>query len=262
VTAETPTTPPLPPDAPVAQEEKTGTLQRIGGALFSPDETFREIASRPNVLAPLLILIVITVLSTIVLIPRMDFETMMRDQLEESGKTRNMSSEDVDRMVRFSVAFGKVIGYCSPLLAVGFWAVIAGVLLLAFRLMGGEGTFKQAFSVTLYAWLPLTIKGILSTIVALTRGSVSPAEMDVLVRSNPAFLVDMKTQHVLYSLLTSIDLFTIWTVVLLVIGFAWVARTSKARAAAIVVGCWVFALVIKLGFAALGAAKAKAAAAS
>jgi hypothetical protein len=85
--------------------------------------------------------------------------------------------------------------------------------------------------------------------------------MAVLVRSNPAFLVDMKANPVLFSLLSSIDLFTIWTVVLLIIGFAFVARVSKAKSAAIVISLWAVALVIKLGFAAIGAAKAKAAAA-
>jgi hypothetical protein len=231
------------------------------GVLFSPNETFADVVRRPNVLAPLIIMVVITLVSTVIVVPRMDFETMMRDQLAASGKMNNMSSEDADRMVRFSVAFGKAIGYASPLFAIGVWAVIAGVLLISFRLFGGEGTFKQAFSVTLYAWVPLLVKGIVSTFVVLAKGTIGVEEMAVLVRSNPAFLVDMKANPVLFSLLSSLDLFTIWTMVLLIVGFAFVSRVSKAKSAAIVISLWVVALVIKLGFAAIGAAKAKAAAA-
>jgi membrane protein, antimicrobial resistance system len=260
VTSDIETAPP--PGTPAAPEEKKGTLGRMVGALFSPEATFSDVAGRPNLLAPLMIFVIITLASTIVVVPRMDFETMMRDQLEQSGRTRNMSPSDVDRMVRFSVAFGKGIGYSSPIIAIAIWAIIAGVILLAFRLFGGEGTYKQAFSVTLYAWVPLMIKSIITTFVVMSRGSVNPEEMEVMVRSNPAFLVDLHTQRVLWSLLSSLDLFTIWTLVLLIIGFAFVSRTSKARSAAIVIGLWAFALLIKLGFAALGAAKARAAAAS
>jgi hypothetical protein len=262
VTADAPSTPPPPaPQPPGAPEERTGTLQRIIGAQFSPSESFADIARRPNVLAPLIIMVVITLVSTVVVVPRMDFETMMRDQLATSGKLNGMSSEDADRVVRFSVAFGKVIGYSSPLLAIAAWVVIAGVLLIAFRLFGGEGTFKQAFSVTLYAFVPLLIKSIVSTFVVLAKGTIGVEEMAVLVRSNPAFLVDMKTNQVLFALLSSLDLFTIWTTVLLIIGFAFVARVSKAKSAVIVISLWALALVIKLGFAAIGAAKARAAAA-
>ena len=95
------------------------------GVLFSPNETFADIVRRPNLLAPLIIMVVITLISTVIVVPRMDFETMMRDQLAASGKMNNMSSEDADRMVRFSVAFGKAIGYASPLFVIGAWAVIA-----------------------------------------------------------------------------------------------------------------------------------------
>ena len=37
----------------------------------------------------------------------------------------------------------------------------------AFRMFGGEGNFKQAFSVVLYGWFPQLIKGILMAIVAI-----------------------------------------------------------------------------------------------
>lgn len=242
------------PGAPEGQ----GTFQRIGGVLFSPDETFAGIAARPNVLLPLVILLVISILGSVILVPKMDFQTMMRDQMERSGKTATMSPSDVDRAVRMSSSFAKMIGYVSPVFALAVWAIIAGVLLVTFKLFGAQGTYKQAFSVTLYAWVPLLINSIIGLIVALTKSSLNPEEMGTLVASNAAVLVDLHAHPVLYSLLSSIDLFTIWTVVLLIVGFAHVARTTKARAAAVVLSWWGVMLFVKVGFAALGAMRMKA----
>ena len=249
-----------PPPPPVAPEERKGSLQRITGVLFSPDEAFRDIAQRPNVLAPLVILLIVAIVGTIIVVPRLDFETMMRDQLERSG--RNLAPEDLDRTVKIMVASSKVIGYLSPILAVGVWAIVALALLLAFRMFGGEGTFKQAFSVTLYAWFPNCINSIIGTIILATKGSVDPTQMATLVRSNLAFLVDPKTNQVAFAALSSIDIFSIWTLVLFIIGFAYVSRMSKARSATIVISLWAVVLFFKVGFAAIGAAKARAAAAS
>ena len=103
-----------------------------------------------------------------------------------------MSEADVDRAVRFSGALAKAFLYFSPLVNLAFFAVIAGILLLAFRLFGGEGNSKQAFSVTLYAWMPMVIAGIVSMIILVSRGTVDANELRNLVMSNPGFLVDMK----------------------------------------------------------------------
>ncbi|MGZ5473791.1 MAG: YIP1 family protein, partial [Thermoanaerobaculia bacterium] len=139
-----------------------------------------------------------------------------------------------------------------------WWAVLALILFGAFRLMGADVGYKQALSATLYAWVPLTLFSILSTIVIVMRGNVDPTHMATIVKSNPAFLVDMQAQPVLYSLLASFDVFTIWTIVLLVFGFAAASKFSRAKSAAIIVSLWIVMLVIKVGFAALGAARMNA----
>ena len=247
------TTEPYAP-APIEPPAKN-SFQRIAGVLFAPVDTFRDIARKPDILVPLLILVVIGAVCAALLVPHMDFDAMMRTQMEQSG--RQMSEADMERASKMGAAFGKAMAYASPVLSLIVWAVIAGVLLLAFRLMGGEGTFKQAYSATLYAWIPNAISGIVTTIVAVARGKVDPATMATLVKSNPAFLVDMKDNPILFSLLSSLDVFTIWTLILFVLGFAALSKMSRAKSAAIVISLWLVTVVVKLGFAALGASRMK-----
>jgi hypothetical protein len=124
-------------------------------------------------------------------------------------------------------------------------------------MFGGEGTFKQAFSVTIYAWLPQVIKGIAMAIIVVARGEVDIALLNNVVMSNLGFLVDMKQQPVLHALLSSLDIFSIWTIALFTIGFSYVSRLSKATSAAIVISLWAIVVVFKLAGAALGAARMK-----
>lgn len=243
------------PAAPITEPPAKNSFQRIAGVLFAPAETFRDIARKPDILIPLIVLIVIGYAVTAVLVPRMDFDTMMREQMEQQN--RQMSEADMARTLKMVSAFGKVMAWAGPILGILFYLVIAGVLLLAHRLFGGEGNFAQAFSATLYSWMPQALSSIIVAIVAFTRGSLNPATMATLVKSSPAFLVDMKEHPVLFSLLSSLDVFTIWTVILLVIGFAALSRLSKAKSAVIVVSMWLVVIVVKLGFAALGAARMK-----
>jgi hypothetical protein len=184
---------------------------------------------------------------------------MIATQSEQMKKQNpNMSDADIERMSGMTRAMGKVSAFVGPPVMVAWYAIVAGVLLLAFRLMGGEGTYKQAFSTTLYAWMPLVLFGVIATIVIMARGSFDPMQMATLVKSNPAFLVDMKEQPVLFALLSAIDIFTIWTVILLIVGFAALSKSSIAKSAGIVIALWIVFIVIKIGIAALTAARMSA----
>lgn len=251
VAAHSPTLP-LPPPK--------NSFQRIAGVLFAPASTFEDIARKPDFIVPLLLILVLGYVSTILMMPHMDWDAVTAQQMEAvKAKNPNMSQADMDRMARMTKAFGKVAGYVGPLFGIVWLLLISAVLLLAFRLFGGQGTFGQAFSTVLYSWMPMVINSIVLTIVAIGRGKIDPTKMATVVKSNPAFLVDMKEQPILFSLLSNLDVFTIWMLVLLIIGCAAFSKTSRAKAAAIVLSLWAVAIVIKTAFAALGAAKMKAA---
>lgn len=239
---------------------KTNVFQRIAGVLFAPAKTFQEIARRPDILAPLVVIVLVGYATTALIQPRMDWDAMIVAQQEAmQAKNPNLQAKDMEQMGKVGIAVAKTLAWFGPIIMVAWYALMAGVLLLAFRLMGHQGTYKQAFSVSLYAWIPLLLASIVLTIVVVSRGTFDPTEMATVVTSNPAFLVDMKEQPVLFALLSSIDLFTIWTIVLLAIGWSYAGGTTITKSAIIVVTFWVLLIVIKLGFAALTASAQAAA---
>jgi hypothetical protein len=231
-------------------EPKPNSFQRLIGVLVSPDATFASIARRPDWVVPLLFIVILSLANGLVLSSRIDFGAPAREAMAQN---KNMTQEQMDRAERMSVGMGKVAKFIAPVIAIIVLLIVAGALLLAIRLMGGEGDFKQAFSVTCYAWIPNVLQAIILTIIVLAKGAtgINPQTFPTMVRSNPAFLVDMKTQPMAFALLSSIDLFTIWVIVLLVIGFAYVGRISKAKAAVAVISLWAVTILFKLVPAAL-----------
>jgi hypothetical protein len=231
-------------------EPKPNPFQRIIGVLFSPDATFASIARRPDWVVPLLFILILSLANGIVLSSRIDFGAPAREAMAQN---KNMTQEQMDRAEKMSVGMGKVAKFIAPVIAIIVLLIVAGALLLTIRLMGGEGDFKQAFSVTCYAWIPNVLQAIVLTIIVLAKGAtgINPQAFPTMVRSSPAFLVDMKTQPMAFALLSSLDLFTIWVLVLLIIGFAYVGRVSKAKAAVAVLSLWAVTILFKLVPAAL-----------
>jgi hypothetical protein len=232
---------PAPP--PAAPAPKTNGFQRIIGVLISPNETFASIARQPDFLAPLLVILVLAAVGGFIFAQRVDFTAPAREAMEERG---NMSEAQMESALRITATISKIISYGSPLFSLVVLLIISGVMLLAFRLMGGEGTFKQAFSVTLYAWMPLMILNVIMVAIIASRTGVTALDLPTLVMSNPAFLVTMKEHPLLFALLGSIDIFSIWSLALFAIGFSYVSKFSKSKSAAIVITVWAIWTCIKL----------------
>jgi hypothetical protein len=240
----------LAPPVPDA-EPKPNPFQRIIGVLFSPDATFASIARRPDWVVPLVLILVLALANGILVASRIDFGAPAREAMAQN---KNMTQEQMDRAEKMSVGIGKVAKFIAPVFSALAMLIVAGAILVAVRLMGGEGDFKQAFSVTCYAWIPNVLQSIVLTIIIFARGStaINPTAFPTMIRSNLAFLVDMKTQPMAFALLSSLDLFTIWVIVLLIIGFAYVGRVSKVKSSVAVLSLWVLSvLLFKLAPAAL-----------
>ena len=226
---------------------KPNPFERIAGVFFSPNETFASIARQPDWVVPLVLMLVVSLIAGIVIGQRVDFATAAREAMEQ----KNVPPDRVESAVKMTAAISKVASYCAPIFSVIGFLVIAGVLLLAFRLFGGEGNFKQAFSVSVYAWMPGLLKSIITVPVLLTREGMGAEDLAIAVRSNLGFLVSMKSNPMAFAVLTSLDIFTIWMLILFSIGFAYVARVSKAKAATIVVTLWLVTVAFKVVPAAL-----------
>jgi hypothetical protein len=233
------------------------SLKRLGTVLWAPTETFRKIGERPTWAAPLIVLLLIGGGVSWLALQRIDVDAqrqMLRDTFEER---QGLRGEELDRQVDRAMEMNAKLAPFTPVIGVvfsiGAYALLAVIFMVALRLAGGELGYVASFATTLYGLIPFAVSGLIALPILLGQGSVDPERLQSgsLLASNLAVLAPEDAPRTLVSLLASFDLFTLWAVILLVIGYSVVARVSKGVATAVVVGAWVAWIGIKVGLAAL-----------
>lgn len=227
--------------------EASNPVAMMFGALFAPAETFEKAARRPVWLVPLIIYVLLSIAGTVMVMPKLDFESAVRAQLEKSGQ------EIDEKQLEMIISIQKPIVYVSSVVMIPIAIlIIAAVHMGGFRAFGGGGSFGQYFSVTVLAWMPLLVQSLIGQVVILTRKSISVEQLQTAVMSNLGFLTSPIDNPARFALLSSIDVFSIWVIVLLVIGFRIVSKLPRAQAIGIVVVFWLIYVIGKTGMAAIG----------
>jgi len=223
-------------------------LPRAGALLLRPRKGFQEIASesRATWFTPMLILTITTILVVIVagylrsraammgeipLPPDWEFWTpeMQNNYMQAQQATQGPTFLYIIPMV------GSLTG-----LWVG-WLLLAALLHFGSTLLGGRGSMQSALNIVAWASLPFAVRDILRIIFMLAAGHaiISPGLSGF--TSTPGFVSQ---------LLTRLDVFLIWQVVLLVIGLALTDGLPRGKA---VTGVLVVIVLVLLAQAGMGA---------
>ena len=236
---------PIPPSS-EARSSDPG-LARLPGVFFSPVATFESIARRPTWIAPLLLWTALSIGVTAVLLPKIDYEQLTRQAIQKRGQTvpEDRIASIVEQQKKFGGLFGWVFGTASPVVVSLLTAV---VIWGAFKAFGWETRFPQAFGVTTHAFLPGSLKAALLLFLITRQETVNPQALGDLLASNLGFLVPADSSKPLHSLLSSFDIFSLWSLVLFVIGFAAAARVKRGAAAGIIVTLWLVAVGLGVGW--------------
>ncbi|MEM8960688.1 MAG: YIP1 family protein [Acidobacteriota bacterium] len=232
---------------------------RCLSVLFSPKVTFEKIREQPVWWVPLVVLLVLSLASVYVVTDKMDLGELTRMQLEEADQ--GLTEEQIDQQAEFMGQHGTTIQIVTVLLftVIGY-PIVALLFFLGMRMVGGAPTFSQTFATMLYAFMPSIIVALLS--IAIVMGV---AELDAdrvqqiqqqggVLTSSAAMFADEDTHPAVAAVLANIDVFVIWILILMVIGFTTVARVKQGGATAVVLSLFGLWIVIRVGLAMLGAA--------
>jgi hypothetical protein len=245
--------------APAApQEPKPNSFSRIAGVLFAPSETFASIVRRPDFVVPLVVIMVISLLTGILVAEKVDYKVLMRDQIESSPNASRIPSDMKEKQISIGAGVAKALTFFAPITSVVALVIIAAIFFAAFKVFGGEGDFMQGFSITVYAWIPQLIRAVLSIVPIMTKKSLTMNSLQNPVASNLGYFIDAKLHPVLAAFLGSLDLFTIWTLILITIGFATMSRFPRLKSALIVLSIWAIKIFFSVGMGALAALRMKA----
>ena len=123
------------------------------------------------------------------------------------------------------------------------WLVLAGLLHLGSTLLGGRGSMQSALNIVAWASLPLAVRDILRIVFMLSAGHAIVS---------PGLSGFAASAGFLSQLLARTDVFLIWSVILLVIGFGVADGLPRSKALVGVVIVMLIVLVAQAGLAVLG----------
>lgn len=249
----------IPPPSPEVEASATASLsqtERIVSTFTSPEKTFKDVARNSSWWAPFLLTVITSLLFVIAIHIHIGWEKVADNQMKlnpkQAERMANMSPEQAAQTRHITAIVTEGISYFFPVFMLLTGVVIAGVLLATINFgFGGQAKFGNLLAALFYSWLPGLIKTLLSVVV-IFFSDPDTFQLSNPIGTNPAYYLNLsETPLWLYGLLSSFDIFTIWTMVLLAIGVATVAKVKKGAGYAAVFGWWVLIILVKTAWSAV-----------
>jgi len=230
-------------------------VQRIINVFVSPSSTFSDLKRNPTWWVAWLLICVMSVPLIVAIQQKVGYDQLVRNQISTNARAREamekLPADQREQRIQAQAAFGKYIAYATPIIALIVYVIVAGVLMGTFNFgVGTEVSFSLALAITVFAYLPAAIKSILAAIALYAGADPEAFDPNNPVATNLGFFVARTDHPALYTLLSWVDLFGIWIVILLGIGFSSVSKVKRSTAIYIVAGWYVLTALLLTGLAA------------
>jgi hypothetical protein len=170
--------------------------------------------------------------------------------LQQQGKSDAeiaKKAEQIENLRTFSMVTAIVLSAIAPLIG---WLISAGIIFLISLIQGLEAGFKRIFSVVAYtSMISILGSGVIDKIIKLARGADTMDEWERSIISL-AVLLPANAHKALVTILSIVDPFFIWALVVMAIGLTYVnkCRMRSAVVTIIIYVIIIFVLVAGLGF--------------
>jgi Yip1 domain len=228
-------------------------VERVVDTFIAPSKTFKDILRSTSWWLPFLLLVLASLVTTVVVEKQVGWERVAENQIHQNPKqeARLADLTEPQRAAQLRVAgvINRYISYGSFLLILIFVSLFALIYWASFNFgLGASTTFAQMFAVCMYASLPRLLTLVLSIVTLLFGGSAETYDVRNPVGTNLGYYMP-DAGPALKTALSFFDVIGLWQLALLVIGMAIVAKVSRGKAAAVVVGWWLIGLIVSVGIA-------------
>lgn len=246
--------PPLPSEA---AQPGLSEPQRIVNTFVAPSKTFEDIRRNASWWIPWLILAIFAVALAPVLNKKMDWEQVVRQQRENgpgSVAFQGLTKEQQNQQVAIGAKIAGKVLYVSPVFALISGLIVAAILLAVFNFGLEAGvSFKQSLAIVFYSWLPEILRAVFAIITLQLRSDTEGLNPNNLVGTNIGYYLDKASVgSFVYGMATAPDVLTIWSIILMGIGFSLNAKSRKLSQGTAITVIAVLYLVYKAAFSALG----------
>jgi hypothetical protein len=238
-------------NAVVVESRPLSQAERVVDTFVAPSKTFTDILRSASWWLPFLLAVIVTIGSAFAMDQKIGFDHIAEQAIDQNSATAEKMAEltpaaRAHQMHVIGLSY-KYSSYAAGVFVLLISAVGALVLWASFNFgLGAKTTYAQMFAVWMYAALPRLFTGILNIIFVYAGVNTENFDLKNPVGTNLGYYMQGSSAW-LKTAMSFFDIFSLWTLALLVIGCAIVARKSKGQAAAIIVGWWVVVLLVTVG---------------
>ncbi|HXC95364.1 MAG TPA: YIP1 family protein [Edaphobacter sp.] len=230
-------------------------VERVVDTFVAPKKTFTDILRSTSWWLPFLLMVLTTLGTTVVVEKQVGWPRVAENQIHQSPKQEealaNLTPEQRASRMQVTATIYRYTSYGSFAFILIFVAIFSLIYWASFNFgLGAKTTFGQMFAICMYASLPRLLTGLLTILTLLFGNSADSYDMRNPVGTNLAYFMP-DASPAIKAALGFFDVIGLWVLVLLIIGTAIVAKVSKGKAAAVVVGWWVLGMLISVGIAAV-----------
>ncbi len=236
-----------------AAQKPMGTAARILDTFIAPTETFTDFKRSTSWWAAFLVLVVCGYVMIFAAANKVGWEQINENQMKLNPKAaermEQMPPEQRARAVQLQTTVTKYASYGFPVFTLIAIVIVAAVLMGTFNFgFGAQVDFKAAIAIVTFGWLPGAIRSLLTALTLFLGANAENFNFQNPIGSNPGYYMGTESSRALVALLTNVDLFSIWIVVLMGLGFACVSKVKKGTAIGVVAAWYLLITLIGVGF--------------
>jgi hypothetical protein len=212
-------------------EDKMNLWQLLASIIDRPATTMSYVGKKPGWawVVPAFLVLVGLVVFSVVTAPYTSELALRQAQQQMANLPPQQAEQAAAQIERFTsppmIAGFSIVGGLVALAVT--WLLGAGVLYFLGLVAGGEANFGQSFVVLLWSWLPYFLRNLVMAAYVAYTGQLLNQGLSFLVATGDQ---TQDAANWLYSLLSQIDLFYLWHLILVIVGLAAVGRFSKTKA--------------------------------
>jgi hypothetical protein len=244
---------PVPQPYPVAGMSQ---MQRVVSTFTAPSKTFEDIKrGNRSWWMPWLIMVVVGYLFFAAVYTKVGMQTVVDNQSKlmsesQQEKMAQMPPEQRAMTAKWTLYVTEGIFIASPIFVLVAAAIVALVLWGTINFVfGGKASFGAVFALWFFANLPSIFKSLLGVVVIYVSNTPEAFNIKNFAPTNvAAFLPVMETNKAVYALCSSLDIITIWSLILMGMGIAIVAGVKRSSGYIAVFGWWAIIVLVGAGW--------------
>jgi hypothetical protein len=231
-------------------------VERVVDTFVAPSKTFTDILRDASWWMPYLLGALLGIIFAYAILHKVGLPTLVDGVIHQNKSLgdaiANGTPADAAR-IRARIEMQFKFSYLGPVIGVISGLICAGILLgTANFAFGGKAKYKQMLAVWFYSTLPLVVFYLLVIISIYAGLGGDQFDIQNAIGTNIGYyLSGSELPHWLVALLSAVDVFAIWSAILLTIGVSIVAGIKRSSAAIVVFGWWILFVLLKVAGAAI-----------